>query len=99
MRSVFLREPPLEFSILHNVKPMGCCVGYFAGRELSESVLDGSGRRFVYAGIAPRKWNGALDVAALAAGEFILQPGLIYRLASEERSWFGSLLRSPASGN
>jgi hypothetical protein len=54
-------------------------MGFYACQEIPASVADEFGRRFVYAGVAPRKPNGMFDVDALATGEFIVPPGLIYR--------------------
>jgi hypothetical protein len=81
MRGTIVLNRPIEWSMVHNVKATGPCIGYYADREIADSVVDELGRRFVYAGVAPRKQNGKFDVDALAAGEFILQPGLIYRCA------------------
>jgi hypothetical protein len=66
--------------------------GFYADREIPESVIDEFGRRFVYAGVAPRKFNGAFDVDALAAGEVIVRPGLVYRRVGAKTSWWQSLL-------
>ena len=79
MRGTIVLDRPIEYSILHNAKPIGPSMGFYTDREIPESVIDEFGRRFVYAGVAPRKCNGAFDVDALAAGEFIVRPGLIYR--------------------
>jgi len=74
MRGTIVLDRPIEYSILHNAKPIGPSMGFYTDREIPESVIDEFGRRFVYAGVAPRKCNGAFDVDALAAGEFIVQP-------------------------
>jgi hypothetical protein len=92
--NVFVQGSPIEYSLLHNVKPIGPSMGFYADREIPESVLDELGRRFVYARVAPRKWNGVFDVEALAAGEFIVPPGLIYRRVSAKTSWWQSLGRT-----
>jgi hypothetical protein len=55
-------------------------MGFYSDQPIPASIVDDFGRRFVYAGIAPRRWNGQYDVDALKAGEFIVEPGLIYRL-------------------
>jgi hypothetical protein len=70
----------LEYCMLHDVKPVGRSVGFYADREIPESVIDQFGRRFDYVGVATRKPNGQLDGDALGTGEFILRPGLVYRL-------------------
>jgi hypothetical protein len=65
--------------MLRHARPIGPPMGFYAGQEIPASVADEFGRRFVYAGVAPRKPNGTFDVDALATGEFIVPPGLIYR--------------------
>ncbi|MFZ0709985.1 MAG: hypothetical protein WAM53_08095 [Terrimicrobiaceae bacterium] len=55
-------------------------IGKLAGKEFSEYVYDEFGRLFVYSGVAPRRFNGEFDDGALKQGEFIVQPGLIYKL-------------------
>lgn len=79
MRGTIVLDRPIEWSILHNVKPTGPSMGFYADQEIPESIVDEFGRRFVYAGVAPRKFNGVFDVDALATGEFIVRPGLVYR--------------------
>jgi hypothetical protein len=93
MRGTIVHERPIEYSMLHNVKPVGASIGYYADREIPESVVDEFGRRFVYAGVAPRRRNGVFDVDALATGEFIVRPGLIYRCLCISTSFWQSLLR------
>ena len=92
MRGTIVLDRPIEYSILHNAKPIGPSMGFYADREVTESVIDEFGRRFVYADVAPRKCNGAFDVDALAAGEVIVRPGLVYRRVSAKTSWWRSLL-------
>ena len=81
MRGTIVLNRPIEWSMVHNARATGPSIGYYADREIAESVVDEFGRCFFYVGVAPRKQNGAFNVDALAAGEFILQPGLIYRCA------------------
>jgi hypothetical protein len=71
---------PIEYFILHGVTPIGRIIGFFADRPIADSIVNEHGQRFVYAGVAARRWNGQFDVDALRPGEFIAQPGLIYRL-------------------
>jgi hypothetical protein len=70
---------PVEYSILHHVRATGPTMGYYSDHPIAASIVDEHGRRFVYAGIAPRRWNGQYDVDALKTGEFIVEPGLVYR--------------------
>lgn len=73
------RPRAVEFSIVHGAKPAGPSIGKFAGRDIPEAVEDDFGHLLTYAGVAPRLYNGKYDVDALKPGEFIVQPGLIYR--------------------
>jgi len=84
---------PIEYCLLGNVTPSGKSMGCYMDRPISESVIDEFGRRYVYAGIAPRRWNGQFDGDALQVGHFILPPGLIYRLDHMTASLLEPLLR------
>jgi len=94
MRGTIVLDRRVEFSILHEVKPTGPSIGFYAGREIPASVVDMFGRRLLYAGVSPRRWDGVFDVEALEAGEFIVQPGLVYRLVTSgvTAPWWKSLL-------
>ncbi len=54
-------------------------IAEYDGTPVAEAVIDGFGRRFVYAGIAPRGRDGRPDVTALRPYEFLVAPGIIYR--------------------
>ena len=87
-------QRPIEYSMLFDAKPSGGCVGYYMDRPISEAVTDEFGRSFVFAGIAPRRWDGQFDTDALRPGEFIVQPGLIYRLERKKAPWLEQPLRA-----
>jgi hypothetical protein len=72
-----------EFWMIVDPQPEGATIGYFAGKPISEGVIDIFGRRFTYVGAASRRPDGEFDVGQLKAGEFIAAPGLVYRLAHE----------------
>ena len=57
----------------------GPMLGYCAGHPIFSAVVDGFGQRYVFAGVAVRRRDGDVDVAALRPGEWLLEPGLIYR--------------------
>jgi hypothetical protein len=101
MRGTIVLDRRVEYSILHDVRPIGPSIGFYAGRDIRESVVDVFGRRFLYAGVAPRKWDGVFDVEALKAGEFIVQPGLVYRLATSgvAAPWWKSLIGAARIGD
>ncbi len=85
------RGRPVEYFMLHDARPAGQSVGLYANREIPASVIDDFGRQYVFAGIAPRRRNGDFDVDALRTGEFILKPGLVYRLEYTPPSWLEML--------
>ena len=69
-----------EFHLVINPRPVGPAIGVYAEHPFSESVADYFGRHFVFAGVAPRRSNGQYDLAAMRDGEFIVEPGLLYRI-------------------
>jgi hypothetical protein len=89
-----IQQRPIEYSMLFNAKPSGISVGYYLDRPISEAVIDEFGRRFVFAGIAPRRFDGQFDTDALRPGEFIVEPGLIYRLERKKAPWLDQVLRA-----
>jgi hypothetical protein len=66
------------YFILMEPRADGPVVGYYAGHPIAAAVVDYFGRRFAYAGVAPRLPSGRYDVEALLPGEWIVEPGLIY---------------------
>jgi hypothetical protein len=92
---------PIEYFILHGVTPIGRSIGFYEDRPIAESIVNEHGQRFVYAGVAPRRWNGQFDLDALRPGEFIAQPGLVYRLehpnGSSRKSIFRKKMKNPKS--
>ena len=77
-RANFTTGRPVEYLILVEPRPDGPVIGYYADHAIADAVVDYFGRRFTYAGIAPRLRNGWYDVDALRPGEWIVEPGLIY---------------------
>jgi hypothetical protein len=69
----------IEYLILVDPKPAGPVLGYYNDRPIPAAVVDYFGRRYVYAGIAPRRRNGQYDTGALGTGERLMEPGLVYR--------------------
>ena len=70
---------PVEYFILVEPHADGPVVGYYGGSPIPAAVVDYWGRRYSYAGIAPRRRSGQYDVEALRPGEWIIEPGLVYR--------------------
>jgi hypothetical protein len=74
---------PLDYFMLLQPRPDGPPVGVYAGREIPAAVIDADGRRYLYAGVAPRLLNGSYDLNALGQDEWLVEPGLVYCGARE----------------
>jgi hypothetical protein len=72
---------------LSDTRADGPMLGYCAGHPIFSAIVDGFGQRYVFAGVAVRRWDGDVDVAALRPGEWLLEPGLIYRSDRAARWW------------
>ena len=79
------RRVPTEYFVLANLKEQGAIIGQLAGHPIADTVVDASGSRYRYVGVATRDANGRFDVEALRAGEWIVQPGLVYAADGEVR--------------
>jgi hypothetical protein len=77
--AMLIRPRPVEYFILMEPRPDGPVVGYLDGRPIPAAVVDCWGRHYCYAGVAPRRPSGQYDVESLRAGEWIMEPGLVYR--------------------
>jgi hypothetical protein len=73
------RGVEVDLVMLVDPKPAGPILGYFRDQPIASAVIDYFGRRYVYAGVAPRRRNGGYDVDALEKGERLMEPGLVYR--------------------
>ena len=51
-----------------------------AASRLPEPSFDTRGQQYRFAGLAPRRSNGEIDLAALKHDEWIVRPGLVYFL-------------------
>jgi hypothetical protein len=71
--------------VLHNPAPDGPVLGYYDGKPIASAVIDEFGRRYVYAGVGPRRRDGRIDEASLQRGEWLTESGLIYRWDSQGR--------------
>jgi hypothetical protein len=65
---------------LLDADPTGSIIGSYDGVPIAEEVMDECCRRFGYVGAAPRRTDGSYDLASLRLGEFVIGPGLLYRL-------------------
>ena len=76
---------PVEYFLLVEPRADGPPIGYYAGNPIPAAVVDYWGRRYSYAGIATRRRSGQYDVEALGPGEWIIEPGLVYRDMTRRR--------------
>jgi hypothetical protein len=72
------RSVPSEYFTLTTLRFEGAVIGHHAGRPIHETVIDGKGCRYNYAGVAPRDVDGHVDIESLRPGEWIVEPGLVY---------------------
>lgn len=72
------RRVPTEYFVLANPKEQGATIGRLADHPIRETMVDASGRRYHFVGVAPRDGSGRFAVEALRTGEWIVQPGLVY---------------------
>ncbi len=69
---------PTEYFVLANLRERGAVIGRLAEHPIADTVVDASGQRYHFVGVAPRDRSGRFDVEALRTGEWIVQPGLVY---------------------
>ncbi len=69
---------PTEYFVLANLRERGAVIGRLADHPIVDTVVDASGLRYHFVGVAPRDRSGRFDVEALRTGEWIVQPGLVY---------------------
>lgn len=74
------RNFPAEYFILTNLQSEGAILGQLAGAPIAETMIDEHGRRYHFAGVARHSVDGGFDVDSLQTGEWIVQPGLVYRM-------------------
>ena len=65
--------------LLVEPRPTGGIIGRFGALPIAETVCDRFDRTFVFVGAAPRRRDGTYSVEQLNDGEFIVEPGLVYR--------------------
>ncbi|HVZ02102.1 MAG TPA: hypothetical protein VHA35_21525 [Dongiaceae bacterium] len=80
----FSKDRPVDYFILVEPRADGPVIGTYGDHPIAASVKDAFGRRYRYVGVASRLRDGRLDVKALSPGEWFVQPGLVYRMESDE---------------
>jgi len=76
---------PTRIVLLHRPKPDGPLIGYYGANPIAAAVVDEFGRRYLYAGVGPRRRDGRVDEKSLQPGEWLTESGLIYRWDGEKR--------------
>ena len=76
---------PTRIVLLHNPAPDGPVLGTYGGKPIASAVIDEFGRRYIYAGVGPRRRDGRIDEDALRQGEWVTDSGLIYRSDNQTR--------------
>ncbi|UVC08248.1 hypothetical protein IHQ71_24350 [Rhizobium sp. TH2] len=77
---------PVEYFILTGVKLEGPVIGTLNGRPIRDIAVSEYGDRYRFVGVAPRELRGRYDVSALTDGEWIVEPGLVYRVEATTSS-------------
>jgi hypothetical protein len=70
----------IDYHVVVDPRPDGPVIGSYAGAPIAARVVDLFGRGFVYDGVAPKRRDGRYDPAGLRPGQWIAEPGLLYRL-------------------
>lgn len=77
MRFGAIKGVPIDYFTL-DIDREGPPIGYLGGRPIPGIVTDTAGQRYRFAGLAPRRRAGEIDIAALRPREWIVRPGLVY---------------------
>jgi hypothetical protein len=85
-----------EFFILRNTRPAGPEIAKFAGVPVHAKVEDEWGRFYQYAGTSSR--SGSKYTVTLGEREFILPPGIVYRMLEPTDGKGVSQLRTSFAG-
>jgi hypothetical protein len=68
-----------EHLLLYQATGTGAVIGSYLDHSIHETLVDEFDRTYSYLGLAPRRSDGSFDAALIAAGEYVLPPGLLYR--------------------
>ena len=77
-----------DFLVVVDPRPEGPILGMFGEHKIASTVVDRFGRRYDYVGVATRLCMGRCDADALKYGEWLVEPGLVYRLQATKQPRF-----------
>jgi hypothetical protein len=72
------------YLVVTDVRSDGPILGKYGEHKIAATVADYFGRRYGYVGIAVRQPSGRYDADALKPGEWIVEPGLVYKLENAD---------------
>ncbi|MBS0234149.1 MAG: hypothetical protein JSR99_11775 [Proteobacteria bacterium] len=86
----------MEYFIIRDATTCGPIIGRFQGFQIHSQVTDFWGRHYTYAGIIEKSRHGIYEIEKLKPLEFILEPGIIYKIQKHELSqaWLERLYAS-----
>ncbi|HWA42210.1 MAG TPA: hypothetical protein VHA10_03300 [Hypericibacter adhaerens] len=79
-RFATIKHDHIDFHVIVDPTVDGPVIGFYGEQPIAAAILDHAGRRLVFHGIAPLRRDGGYDVTLLRAGEFVIEPGFVYRL-------------------
>ncbi len=68
-----------EYSLLYQASGIGAVIGSYRDQPIYETLVDEFDRTYTYLGLAQRRPDGSIDGDAIAPGEYVFLPGLLYR--------------------
>ena len=68
-----------EYSLLYQATGIGAVIGSYRDQPIHETLIDEFDQTYSYLGLAPRRADGSFDGDAIAPGEYVFLPGLLYR--------------------
>jgi hypothetical protein len=92
----FSKDRPVDYFILVEPQADGPVIGTYSEHPIAAVVKDAFGRRYRYVGVASRLRDGRFDVKTLSPGEWLMRPGLVYRMESGDRGGLLARLRKRA---
>jgi hypothetical protein len=74
------RSTEYTYFVVVDPRPVGTPLGIYDGAPIFPQVFDCFGRCYSFAGIATRQTSRFVDPSLLGRGEWLVEPGMIYKL-------------------